>query len=646
MFSNKARKTLQGKTYLAGLIPLVMAAQAQGIEFYAGGVEAVLNSKISMGSSWRTEQQDATLLSDPNIDDGNRNYKKNDAFSQIFDARNDLMVTYKNFGAIASAKYWYDAALENDDDLDDSQYHELAKFSGAKIMDAYVFGEFEVLDMPLEARLGKQVVSWGDSTFIPGGINSINPYDLNTFARPGAKLKDAVIPVNMAFASIGLSDNLSAEMFYQLEYHESVLEGCGTYFSQSDNLGGGCDDVQTLAADDLGAGSPASFLGQNPKAVNRPDSDGQFGVAFRYVSEALDTEFGLYGMNIHSRTPIALGTNGAIDEAAIFDATFAGTAAFLTANTAMTAEQIGATATEAGIGANVAANSAAGTFQLGYSEDVKIVGLSFATEIATMSISGEVSHQLDVPLNINDSLSTEAIVAAAGYIAAAANAEAAANGLGSIQALADATTGGDTAVLMNAVAAGIAADPTSVAALGLGETQAQYFSDKYLSSQEGVQTDGFSLYDVSQLQLTAIKLFDRVAGADSMYAVVEAGYTFVHSLDDSGNAPERYEGASDTLANTITQDAWGYRAMVGAEYSDVFAGIGLAPELFISHDVDGVSPIANSGFNQGNKRLGLTLNLDITQSLDAAISYNRLTGGDNDRISDRDYASVTVGMQF
>jgi len=154
------------------------------------------------------------------------------------------------------------------------------------------------------------------------------------------------------------------------------------------------------------------------------------------------------------------------------------------------------------------------------------------------------------------------------------------------------------------------------------------------------------LYDVSQLQLTAIKLFDRVAGADSMYAVVEAGYTFVHSLDDSGNAPERYEGASDTLANTITQDAWGYRAMVGAEYSDVFAGIGLAPELFISHDVDGVSPIANSGFNQGNKRLGLTLNLDITQSLDAAISYNRLTGGDNDRISDRDYASVTVGMQF
>ncbi len=34
MFSNKTRKTLKGKTYLASVIPLLMAAQAQGIEFY------------------------------------------------------------------------------------------------------------------------------------------------------------------------------------------------------------------------------------------------------------------------------------------------------------------------------------------------------------------------------------------------------------------------------------------------------------------------------------------------------------------------------------------------------------------------------------------------------------------------------------
>ena len=161
-----------------------------------------------------------------------------------------------------------------------------------------------------------------------------------------------------------------------------------------------------------------------------------------------------------------------------------------------------------------------------------------------------------------------------------------------------------------------------------------------------MQENGFTLYDVSQVQLTAIKLFDQVAGADSMYAIVEAGYTFVHSLDDSDNAAERYEGSSDVLANTITQDSWGYRAIVGAEYSDVFAGVALAPELFLSHDVEGVAPLANSGFNEGSKRLGLTLNATFSEDVSASVSYNRLSGGDNDRVSDRDYASVSIGMQF
>jgi len=621
MFSNTVRRTLKGKTYLASVIPLLMAAQAQGMEFYAGGVEAILNSKISMGSSWRTEQQDSTLLSDPNVNNGNENYQKGDAFSQIFDGRNDLMVTYKNFGAIASAKYWYDAALENDDDLDDSQYHELAKFSGAKIMDAYVFSEFELLDMPLDVRLGKQVVSWGDSTFIPGGINSINPYDLNTFARPGAKLKDAVIPVNMAFASIGLSDNLSAEMFYQLEYHESVLEGCGTFFSGNDNFGNGCDGAQTLSAEDTG--SEAVFVNAHEQLMVKPNSDGQFGVALRYVSEALDTEFGFYAMNIHSRTPIAIANIGVVDEASIYDAAFNEGVAY-GGGLGLSGDDLVNFAVEYGVGATVVANSNASSFQMGYTEDVQIVGLSFATEIATMSISGEVSHQRDVAIMFNDDLLIEAAVSSEGIIAATAASFAAQAGVG------------ETSDYLEAAAN----------YLIVNGTPAQQFSVQHFANQDGTDVAAYQLFEVSQLQLTAIKLFDQALGANSVYGIVEAGYTFVHGLDDSVQAVEVFEGYGDETAKGVTQNAWGYRAMLGAEYSDVFAGIDLAPEIFISHDVDGVSPVANSGFNQGNKRLGLTLNMGLTNSIDAAISFNRLTGDDNDRISDRDYASVSVGMQF
>ena len=50
-------------------------------------------------------------------------------------------------------------------------------------------------------RAGKQVVNWGESTFIGGGINSINPIDVSAFRRPGAEIKEGLIPVNMLFGS-------------------------------------------------------------------------------------------------------------------------------------------------------------------------------------------------------------------------------------------------------------------------------------------------------------------------------------------------------------------------------------------------------------------------------------------------------------
>jgi hypothetical protein len=91
-------------------------------------------------------------------------------------------------------------------------------------------------------RLGKQVVSWGESTFILNGINSINPIDVSAFRRPGAEIKEGLIPVNMFYVSQSLTDNLSAEAFYQLEWDQTVLDNCGTFFSSTDVVADGCDD--------------------------------------------------------------------------------------------------------------------------------------------------------------------------------------------------------------------------------------------------------------------------------------------------------------------------------------------------------------------------------------------------------------------
>ncbi len=144
-------------------------------------------------------------------------------------------------------------------------------------MNAFVYGEFNVLQMPLDIRLGRQVVSWGESTFIPGGINTVNPFDVNAFTRPGSEIKEVLIPLNMAYANMGLSDNVSAEVFYQLEFQQSVLPGCGTYFSPSDYVSQGCD-VVTVPTENVS-------LQRNTDGIRKPSASGQYGMALRFTGQ-------------------------------------------------------------------------------------------------------------------------------------------------------------------------------------------------------------------------------------------------------------------------------------------------------------------------------------------------------------------------
>ncbi len=628
MLTRKYRKSLLGAS-----ISLIMAAQAQGIEFYAGGLEGAWDNQVSMGSSWRVENPDQVLLSDPNGNNGNANYDKNDAFSQVFKGSSELQANYENVGMFVRAKYWYDVALENDDNLDDSQYDDLAKFSGAEVFDAFVYGEFEVLDMPVDVRLGKQAVSWGESSFIMGGVNEINGYDVSAFNRPGAKIKEAVIPVNMAFANIGLSESLSVEAFYQLENRQTVLDACGTYFSELDYASQGCDDIDT----GLGVS-----IRQDADFARTPSSDGQFGVALRFISDALDTEFGLYTMNIHSRAPLLSTINAgfndlaALTEPAVqaeiqgmsnylangvnpFDSTaYDALVAAATAGDATAQGMLAELSLLASVGVLAGKNLAQTTFLTEFPEDIQIVGLSFATTLAGVAVSGEVSHRFDQPIQYNSEISLEAI-AQTGAVAALAEVGA----LGAVTK--------EQAVL------------SLVGDLGLEE----------LATADGEISHGYRTFDVSQLQVTAIKLFDPMLGASSVWAMAEAALTHVHGFDENDSVKFGGIGIYDAVTeerigfeDTMTENAWGYRALVGADFANVFAGVSLSPEIFWSQDVDGASSSHVSAFTEGNESLGLTLSASYLNAYNASVSYTQFSGGPYHYSADRDFVSIDVGMQF
>lgn len=621
MKKSRSNLAFGGKTILAGIIPLIMATQVQGFEFYSGGIEGSFDSEFSMGSSWRVEGQDQSLLINNNEEDGNANFSSGTAFSQVFKGSHDLELSYKNFGGFIRGKYWYDSALENNNvnhghtptatignasspdsvnhagesRLDDSSFNDFSKFSGAEILDAFVYGEFDVMGMPLDVRLGKQVVSWGESNFIMGGINAINPVDINGFTRPGAEIKEILLPVNMLYSNIGLTENLSFETFYQLEYQESVLPGCGTYFSRADYISDGCE-VITFEKPGISANMQRSEQA-------KPDADDQFGMAFRYVAEELDdTEFGIYFMNIHSRTPTGNGRKS--------DLVFAEQAQIGAGQYFQSQGINPATATPGQLQAAQGAGFLYGMDQVlpgtsyfvDYPEDLQIMGLSFATNIGSLAVSGELSYHKDMPIQINA-----------------------------------------------AQVVGLTLTGSTQASAELGMASSIY--DDYGSTvAPGGDVQGYSEFDVSQLQFTLVKLIDRALGSDRITVLGEAGFTYVHDLAEGDNQI-KYQRASffDQPGNDggfVTRSSWGYRALIQAEYSDVFAGVNLLPNIAWSHDVEGFAPAGASAFGEGQQSIDISLDANYLAAYKASISYTQYMGGDYNVMKDRDFASISVGMQF
>jgi len=390
-----------------------------------------------------------------------------------------------------------------------------------------------------------------------------------------------------------------------------VIPGCGTYFATNDYAPEGCNSVLV--------GGGAFSVGRNNDGNRKAKDEGQFGVAMRYLSEELgDTEFGIYAMNIHSRAPLASGTKntfgeeeyvaGIVTPIVVQGQTDIATALATNVYTEGSAEHIAAgAALQASVDAATAGASqvalvnivATSSYFITYPEDIIVTGLSFATNAGSMAISGELSHKIDAPIQING--------------------------------------------------------PMVIGTLVRGSSSATELNDDYDNTLDGEISDGYRLFDISQIQMTAIKFFDQIAGASRMTLIGEAGYTFIHSFDEGADAIKY--GRSDIFGEFdatdpsdddgfVTESSWGYRARLVAEYSDVFMGINLKPTLAWSHDVKGYSPQPGGNFGEGQKSLGLSVQATYLETYNANISYTQYMGGDYSVISDHDFASVSVGMQF
>jgi hypothetical protein len=131
--------------------------------------------------------------------------------------------------------------------------------------------------------VGNQVVSWGESLFLPGGINSTNAIDVMRLSQPGTQLKEVYLPAPMVSVASGLGHGLNAEAYVQTNWNGNYLPPTGSYWSVANGLGKGHDAYGL--------------------AEVKPRNGGQWGAALRYQPDGTQLNLGVYAMNYHDKAP-------------------------------------------------------------------------------------------------------------------------------------------------------------------------------------------------------------------------------------------------------------------------------------------------------------------------------------------------------
>jgi len=153
-----------------------------------------------------------------------------------------------------------------------------------RLLDLWVSKEFSIGEERARLRVGNQVVSWGESLFLPGGINQTNAVDLMRLSQPGTQIKEAVLPAPLVDFSTGLSHGLSLESYVQQGWEPNYFPPVGSYWSTA-TVGNGATEL----------GIPNT---------STPRSSGQFGVALRYTPPDTQLNLGLYAMVYHDKSPV------------------------------------------------------------------------------------------------------------------------------------------------------------------------------------------------------------------------------------------------------------------------------------------------------------------------------------------------------
>ncbi|MBW2478205.1 MAG: DUF1302 domain-containing protein [Deltaproteobacteria bacterium] len=612
------------QTILSVLLILLCSAPAVAFQFSLAEIEGNLDTTISYGMSWRMSERDKDIIGTANGgraysvngDDGNLNYADDELVSQVAKITSDLELRWQNFGLFVRGSAFRD--FENyrrsreRTELSDDAIDLVGR--DAYFLDNYIWWDFDIGTALGQVRLGDQVLSWGESTFIQNSINTINPIDVSKFRLPGSELKEALVPVGMVSGSLSLNEYVTFEGFYQYNWEPTEVDPPGTYWSTNDFVGDGgykvmfgWGDIPDTIEPGAGIGGPPSIGPAVPRGTtDHASDDGQFGLAVRlFVPPLNETEFGFYFINYHSRLPIISARTGTAQ-------------GFLSGDYASTAR-----------------------YFIEYPEDIKLYGVSFNTQLSGTGIAlqGEYSYRQDAPIQVDDiELLLAAISPLDPFLAAATPP------LGP-EIFAKSQLGGQE---FNSTIQGYKELDISQAQMTATKTFGPMFgADQFIMLGEVGVTYVHNMPSKSKLRFESPATY--VSGNTTPVDVTvdppgivvpEGGPPLGPGVAHPGKPAE----SSDAFADDTS---WGYRIVAKLDYNNAVGPITLSPRVAWAHDVEGNSPGPGGSFLEDRRAVTFGLNMDYLKTWSADISYTDFFGaGRYNLVNDRDILSFNIKYSF
>ncbi len=747
-------------------VVLAMAAvtgPAQALEYNLFGTDIKIDSLLTAGVIVRTEARDPTLIAKSNLtpgicvartaplasrgnntftgdtcttsvlasntkyvntpgsyningDNGNLNFDQFDIANAAIKLTSDITFSIADYNFFFRPTAIYDGIYSGlvekhpdttlqaaESDFPDVNKRRLGYKLG--LLDYSVNHVFNIGGFEVSAKLGNQVLNWGESSFLAlNSLNTINAPDQSRLRVPGFDVKELFQPQGMLILGADVIENVHADVFVQYQWKPIIADPVGSFFSGSDIVGEGGryamlsfgkapEDPDNLyqAVDNAGStppppvgptpGDPLRTLGsQQGRTIYRdyaaeeklqPEEYGlgQFGAAVKMFLPDFNngTEVSFYAANYHARVPsisLFASQSGCIPDDTGTPAT----------NLAALVASCGTVPNTSSIEPFLPVDTA--RLAIEYPKNIQMFGTSFNTTVGDFALSGEYVFRPNLPVQIHSVDLT-------------------------LAAVSPAFPNDDYNLGVSVLPNNRSAAPDFVSVYrGIknrpGSTNFGYGPGDYIQ--------GYERLKIGQAGLTLLKTVggDNFINASQITLLLESGLTHVVDMPDiadiqfqgagtdthasngadgtTGLSPKDLTGQNtvgddgDTCASTTTpktsaedvnprclrqnptaqrkedfgsEFSYGYRAIFLPRYDSLIFGANVEFLTGFFHDVSGVAPGLGQNFIGGRKNVLFGVRFDYLSRFIGEIRHTwQFGGGLRDGQRDRDNLLMTVGYQF